>query len=358
VLLICAVSTGCGGAARGLPQVGAGAAANPNDPLERMRLYEARVAKDPRLPVPHAELGAAYLDQARATGDASWLARARKELETSVELQPSADAYAALAALCNFSHRFACALDSAERAARLDPRDGRARELRIEAYLGLGEAKRAEQLLVQPAREDGAGFVLAAARGRCLAEQGRYDDALKAFETAADQARGDDERTLWAEIHAASALIDSGRPGLARAHLESATQLLPASFELETQLEQHWAEVHDLEQRPAEALRAYESLLAREKDPELYRRAADVARRLGDAQRASALFAAAEAGAERILAAGEIYALETQARLYADAGVKLERAEELAVRNLQHKRDRAAYETLAYVRKQRATPVR
>jgi tetratricopeptide (TPR) repeat protein len=209
---------------------------------------------------------------------------------------------------------------------------------------------------VQPAREDGAGFVLAAARGRCLAEQGRYDEALKAFTTAAEQARSSDdgERTLWAEVQSASALIESGRPGLARAHLESALQLLPARFELETQLDRRWAEVHDLEQRPAEALRVYETLLARQKDPEIYRRAADVARRLGDTQRASALFSAAEASVERILAAGEVYALETQARLYADAGVKLERAEELAVQNLQHKRDRAAYETLAYVRKQRA----
>jgi hypothetical protein len=120
-------------------------------------------------------------------------------------------------------------------------------------------------------------------------------------------------------------------------------------------LQRRWAEVHELEQRPAEALRAYESILAHEKDPEIYRRASALARQIGDARRADALFAAAEAAAERILAAGEFFALEAQARLYADAGVKLERAEELAQKNLQHKRDRSAYATLAYVRTRRAT---
>jgi tetratricopeptide (TPR) repeat protein len=353
--LACVALTGCGTARIDPPRVGEGPAQeqpDPNDPAVRIGLSEAKLKADPTAPGARVELGAAYLAQARASYDVAWLARARSELERSLELAPSASAHMTLAALCNFAHRFRCALDHAEQAARLDPRDGRARALRIDAYLGLGELKRAEQLLAQPGSEDGATFVLAAGRGQILSETKRYDDALRAF-TSAAQSAGDDERALWAEIQAAGTMIDSGRPGLARTHLESAMQLLPASWELESELQRHWAAVHELEQRPAEALRAYDAILAREKDPEIYRRACAIARQLGETRRADELFAAAERSAERILAAGESFALEAQARLYADARVKLERAEELAQKNLEHKRDRSAYETLAYVRKQR-----
>ena len=120
---------------------------------------------------------------------------------------------------------------------------------------------------------NGAEFTLAAARGRWLAEQQRFDEALQSFVAAGEQARsaGENELTLWAEVNAAGAMIDSGRPALARPHLEAANRLLPASWPMEALLKLHWAEVHDLEQRPVQALRAYESILKRQQDRRLSR---------------------------------------------------------------------------------------
>jgi tetratricopeptide (TPR) repeat protein len=358
ILLCMLLAAGCSRSDPRTPQVAAEAAPStesPAAPEVRIRFYEAKLKEHPTLFAGHAELGAAYLDKARETHDVSWLAKARASLERSLELQPNPNAFATLAALCNFSHRFACALENAERAARSDPADGRLRALRIEAYLGLGELEKAEQLLEESGAEDGAAFALPAARGRWLAEQKRFDEALRSFVAAGEQARagGANELTLWAEVNAAGALIDSGRPALARPHLEAATRLLPASWPMEALLKLHWAEVDALEERPAAALREYESILTREPDPEIYRRAYVLAHRLGQDQRAAELFAAADAEAERIAHAGEIFALEAQARLYADAGVKLDDAEGIALRNLEHKRDRSAHETLAYVRAQR-----
>jgi tetratricopeptide (TPR) repeat protein len=363
VLLCILLAAGCGASdARTPPQVAAQAPAtspageNPGDPALRIRFYEAKLQEHPTLFAGHAELGAAYLDRARETHDVSWLARAHASLERSLELQPNPNAFASLAALCNFSHRFACALENAERAARGDPTAAGLRALRIEAHLGLGELQKAEQLIDASGATDGAAFALPAARGRWLAEQKRFDEALQAFVEAARQARGAgaSELTLWAEVNAAGTMIDSGRPALARPHLEAATGLLPASWSMEALLKVHWAELHDLEQRPAEALREYESILTRQPDPEIYRRAYLLARKLGQDQRAVELFEAGDAAAERIAKAGEIFALEAQARLYADAGVKLDAAERIALQNLEHKRDRSAHETLAHVRTQRA----
>src|SRR5215203_1761358 len=70
--------------------------------------------------------------------------------------------------------------------------------------------------------------------------------------------------------------------------------------------------------------------------------AASLARRLGRTAEAKRHFEAAERFYRRILDAGEIYSLESLARLYLDAGANLEEARALARRNLEFKRDRSA----------------
>jgi hypothetical protein len=56
---------------------------------ERIRYYSARVREHPRLYPAHAQLGSAYLDQARETLDPASLARARTALARSLEIQES-----------------------------------------------------------------------------------------------------------------------------------------------------------------------------------------------------------------------------------------------------------------------------
>jgi hypothetical protein len=154
---------------------------------------------------------------------------------------------------------------------------------------------------------------------------------------------------IWAETNAAGMLLDTDRPGAARVHLAAAAAVKTQNWPVAVVLQVHWAELHDQEGRSTAALAIYDSILARQEDPEMYRRAFLLARKIGDEQRAAQLLADGERAAEKIREAGEIFALEPQARLYADAGIKLERALELAQRNLQYKSDRSARETLAHV---------
>jgi len=149
-------------------------AAPPGNPALRIRFYEAKLAEHPDLFAGHAELGAAYLDLARETHDPDALQRARRALERSLEIQPNPNALVTLAAACNFSHRFACALEHAQSAARADPGDERIRPLLVEAHLGLGALSEAGRLVEEAASPD-ASFAAAATRGRCLAEQERHD---------------------------------------------------------------------------------------------------------------------------------------------------------------------------------------
>jgi tetratricopeptide (TPR) repeat protein len=98
---------------------------------------------------------------------------------------------------------------------------------------------------------------------------------------------------------------------------------------------------------PAAALASYEALLARDDDPEVRRRAAGLARRLGRREEARRHVEAAERSLSRAVDAGEVYPLEALARLYHEAGIHPERARRLARRNLEYKRDRSARELAA-----------
>ncbi len=340
------------------------ASENPHDPDARIRFYEQKLAEHPRLFAGFAELGAAYLDKARETHDVTWTRKARQALERSLEIQPNLNALATMASLCNFLHRFECALEHAEHAVKARPDDPRILSLQVEANLGLGRLDDAARLLDGGSPEGGQrrgdDVVVSAARGRWLAEQQRYDEARDAFTTAAARARAAKatDLAIWAETNAAGMLLDSGRPEPALAHLESASALPAGERSIQNVLRIHWAEYHALAGEPERALAEYQALLAEQQDPELFRRAFVLARTLGRPDRAKQLFSAGERAAERIREAGEIFALETQARLYADAGVELDRAEQLARRNLEHKLDHSARETLAYVRSRRENAAR
>jgi len=316
-----------------------------------IEFYTKKIQQHPTVFAAHAALGAAYLDKARETHDVQWLAKARSALQRSIELQPDLNAFLTMAALCNFSHRFACGLEYADRAGRAHPGDAGLLPLRVEAHLGLGQLDAAEKLIRAELQKGTPSFSVLGAQGRWFAEQSRFDEAHDSFVAAAKQGReaGADDLVIWAETNAAGMFIDSKRPQPARAHLDAAAAIETKSWPIAAVLQVHQAEWDDLEGRAEQALSRYQAIIARQADPEMFRRAFVLAQKLGKAQQAAELLTAGEAAAEKVLAAGEIFALEAQARLYADAGIKLDRAEQLAKQNLQHKQDRSARETLAYV---------
>jgi len=328
---------------------------DPRDPDVRIRFYEAKLAEHENLFAGHAALGAAYLDKARASHDVRFVAKAREALERSLEIQPNLNALVSMAALCSFSHRFQCALDYAEQAASARADDLRIRSIRIEAQLGLGRTDDVRALL-EASKDDPKDVLLEAGRGRWLAELRRFDEAHDAFERAAARARESSasDLVLWCETQAAGTRLDSGDATGALPHLQAAAEISTSSTPLLSGLEIHWAEYHVLTGERERALRIYEALSAAAPDVEVARRGFVLAKQLGQEERAQRLFSAAERAAEQVLGADEVYALEPHARLYADALVKLDRAEELATRNLEWKHDRTSRDTLDYVRSRRA----
>ncbi|HEX9743547.1 MAG TPA: tetratricopeptide repeat protein [Nitrospiraceae bacterium] len=318
-----------------------------------------KLSEHPRLFAVYTQLAAAYLDKARETHDPTFLTRGRDAGERSVAIQPNVLAFNVMAGLCNFAHRFECALEWGRRAAAANPTDTAVTALLVEAYMGLGRYEDAAKLLPPPGVKAG-DFYTAAALGQWLASQLRYDEAVDAFLDAAKFARatGASDLTVWAEVRAAGALLDWGRPGPARSHLEAAAGLGPGNPVAWKMLHLHWAEFYEAEGQLDKALAVYEGLLEEQEDPAIRHKAFLVARWLGQEVRAHKHFGAAEQGFQRVIDAGEIYTLGGLARLYADGDVKIEHALALAQRNLEYKRDIEAEATLAYVQSKLWVPSR
>lgn len=317
----------------------------------KISFFENKLKSHPTLFNGHAALASAYLDKARETHDVQWIKKAKQSIDRSLEIQPNLNAFINMASLCNFSHRFQCALDNAERAAKTNPLDPRLITIKFEALLGLGQLEQAEALLNRKSKLRTDDITLSALRGRWFAEQERFDEAHEAFVKAASEAndKGFANMATWAYTNAAGMLLDSDRADQALQFLDIATALPATKSPIKHVLRIHWAEYYQLKGDYAKALQEYENLLENQADPELYRRAFNLAKKLNNEKKAQALFLAGEQAAEVISKEGEIFSIETQVMLYGDANTKLEKAQELALKNLEYKQDRAAKEALEYI---------
>ena len=108
------------------------ASVQPNSPHvdqadQRIRFYQAQVARDPDYWTSYNRLAAAYAQKARETGDISYFELAEKSLQQSLKLESvtenAAPAYTQLATVDLALHRFRDAGENAVKAIELDPRD-------------------------------------------------------------------------------------------------------------------------------------------------------------------------------------------------------------------------------------------
>lgn len=309
--------------------------------------YEAELAKRPSSHPLYAQLGRALLDRARETHDPAVLQRARTSLHRSLELQRNYEALVLLASAANFGHRFAegkrWAQEAIDISQGVSGPDSVALALLVEGHLGLGEYDEARKLL--PADGKTEDFRVAAALGQWFALRDRPDEALAAFQKAAEIAHREKvpELEAWAQIVSGGVFIDTGRAKLAAPHLAAAAKIAPDDKLLAI----HRAEVEEAEGRKLEALRIYEKVLGGRGDAELSRKAWLLARELGLEKETKHHFESAQRACLRAIHAGEIYTLGELAQLWADAGVHLDQAARLAQENLRFKRDPAARNTAA-----------
>jgi tetratricopeptide (TPR) repeat protein len=159
--------------------------------IEQLRDRLRRVPDDPTT---WANLGAAYVEQARALANPAYYPQAQGALDRSVQLQPDGNAAAlvGLGALANARHDFAAARRYGEDAAALNPASVEAYGVLADATTQLGDTA-AATAAVQRMLDLRPGVTSFTRASYELELHGRTDDARVAMQRALEAATSRDE---------------------------------------------------------------------------------------------------------------------------------------------------------------------
>jgi tetratricopeptide (TPR) repeat protein len=333
----------------------------PNDSNEsvdaKIAYYEKRIESHPTVAALRAKLGLCYLQKAKETHDVDWLKKARAAIQQSIDIQPSLEAYRAMAGICGFAHQFACAVEWGEKAVRTYSRDFVSVAILADSYLRTGKPDLALKTLDLKGADAENSYELAEAKGLIFSELGRMDEAREQYRRSQLLAAGRGDRSLEAraKVNLAGTYIDTKKAPEARTVLAEIRDMNGVSGTVRGLLLLHRAELAELDKEYDNALQLYEELAQiqgqDQHDPDLYRKCYHLALATGAEAKAKEFFKRSEDESLKILSKGEVFSLECLALLYAEAGVNLEQAEKYALRNLEIKQDRSAREALDFVRR-------
>ncbi|MGQ0778006.1 MAG: tetratricopeptide repeat protein [Pseudonocardiales bacterium] len=161
------------------------------DPLSRMiEAAQQELRADPDDSLTWAQLGSAYVEQARATADPTYYEKAQGALDRSMTLQPqnNGEAMIGLGALANAQHDFAQARDWALRAQELRPATGEVYGVLADALTQLGDPEGATAA-VQRMLDTKPGVAAFTRASYDLELHGRVDDARLALQQALRDSR-------------------------------------------------------------------------------------------------------------------------------------------------------------------------
>ncbi|BCL30294.1 hypothetical protein GCM10017557_51530 [Streptomyces aurantiacus] len=273
-----------GPVARAANAVGVGAPASLPDLVALIGEREAHLRAHPGDARSWAELGAAYVERGERTAEPRYYPKAEKALRTSLRARPkrNTEAFGGLAALANARHDFRTARRWGEAAVAASPKRWTAYPALIDAYRGVGDYKAARKALARllelPSGGVGSGGGAAGSgaaagspsgtqvlvrAGLVYRDQGRREDSAAALSDAAALASAPAER--------ADCLVRVGE--LAWERGEPVESLRAFGAALRADPGEHAARAGQGRAlaalgRHSEALRAYQSALAKQPLPQ------------------------------------------------------------------------------------------
>lgn len=311
----------------------------------QMRAARDTIERAPADPKGYNLLCAAYLKQARETGDFGFNARAEAALNRSLELSPAEDNYDALglkATLLLAYHRFDEALEVARRAQRSRPQDPLNYGAITDALVELGDYRGAfasaqKMMDLRPG-------ALSYARVSYLRElQGDVRGAIEAMRAAAEAA-GDPETRAWCRVHLGDLLINTSELAAAERELERALVELPDYHLALAGLARARLATGDTDN----AVRFYESARQRVPLPDTAIALGDLHVSLGHLDEAKKLYDMVEF-TERTGFAGQNTYSRQLALFYADHDMKLDDALQIMRRERAARSDIYTCDVLAWV---------
>ncbi|GGM73138.1 hypothetical protein GCM10011609_06220 [Lentzea pudingi] len=243
---------------------GQGAAVARSDVQRTIAAAQDRLRRLPSDADTWAQLGSAYVEQARITGDPAFYGKAQGALESSLRHRPEGNglAHLGLGALANARHDFAAARDEAERARAVRPDTAEVYGVLADALTQLGaadEARAAVQRMLD--LEPGVPAFTRAAYD--FEQRGEVDSARQALTRALDASSSPTD-TLFSRYQLGELAFDNGDLDEASTQYEQGLLIDP----LDPALLQGRAKVAAARGNLDDALAAYAGLVARVPSPQ------------------------------------------------------------------------------------------
>jgi tetratricopeptide (TPR) repeat protein len=313
---------------------------------EAISFFADRVRQNPQDAVGLTLLGQLHSLRARETGDVTSFERAEIALERALDLLPhSAPAGAALAEVYYAEHRFGDALRLARRVHRASPGTTQALATIGDAYLALGAYRKANE--AYGALRDLGPKPPALARGAQLAWlHGRTERAIELMERAAlasVEAGETGERASWYEVRLGDLEFGRGRLDAAEFHYRRAMSIFDGSYQALAGL----GRVHAAQGRFTEAIGLYERAVSVVPQPDLVAALGDLYAITGRPELADERYELVEAIGSLAASNRQVYDRQL-AMFYADHDGNLDAALDLAMAEIEVRKDVFGYDALAW----------
>lgn len=310
-----------------------------------------KVRRTPNDPYAYHQLGDAYIQKARESGDPTYFELAEQALRKSLSLNPEqSGARRHLAHVMALRHDFAAAAVEAEKAIAIDPGDVDAHGVMGDAYLEMGRFEQAEKaykkmiVLKESLASHSRMSGLKSLRGD---HEGAVSNLKKAIELGQEQNQPS-ESIAWAQWQLATDYFSQGNLSEAESHFQKALQTYPNYYRGLAGV----AQVRAAERRYDEAIGLYQKAISVIPMPEYIAALGDVYGKIGRADEARKQYELVEyIGKLGNVGDGRDHPLlynRELAYFYADHDIKLTEALDLAKRELDYRKDIYAYDLLAW----------
>lgn len=305
-----------------------------------------KIRRHPNNPAGYYQLGDAYVQKSRESGDNSYLDLAEQALKKSLSLNPQQSGVRRhLAHVLASRHDFEGAAAEAQKAIALDPTDMDAHGVLGDAYLETGKPEQAEQAYktMMTLKESLSSY---SRRSGMKSLKGDASGAIADLKTAIElgkQEKQPKESIAWAQWQLGAEYYAIGKLAEAESAYLQALETYPKYYRSLAGL----AQVRAAQERYPEAIELYREAINTVPMPEYVAALGDVHAKSGKQNEARKQYELVEYIGQLSALNKALYNREL-AYFYADHDIKLQQGLELAQRELNYRRDIYAYDVLAW----------
>lgn len=319
-----------------------------DDTESKIRALEEEIIKLPYDYSSLTSLGEAYIQRARETGDAEYNDKAELALKKAIELnKDNYLAYVLLGRVCSYRHEFRETLDYAIKAINIKPEQSIAFGILGDAYMELGEYDKAGKAyeFMQSLRP---GFDSYSRISYIKELTGDAESAIQLMQMAIEDGLRRNlprENIAWAHVILGSLYFNKGDLNQAEKYYREALNI---STDYYLALE-HIAEINARKGNYEEAVKLYKKVISLNPKGEFYKALADSMMKLGRQEEAEQFYDKTTEIYDDYVRKGNNGYLRQIALFYSDNDTNIDKALELASKDLEIKPDIYAYDTLAWV---------